>query len=130
MQNLKLDGNISEVVQMILAVVMGQRLAERRSASATVNGRSTFFDTGMACTPFHVTDRIARTQVGCYEERPFLADGMSIVLLLALATLILHCYFNNHYGYFRDEFDLMSCGEHLAWGYVDHPPLIPLMVYL
>ena len=115
---------------MNLAVVMGQRLGGKKICLRTVNVRSTFFDTGMACTPIHVTDRIARTQVGCYEERSFLADGMSVVLLLALATLTLHCYFNNHYGYFRDEFDFMSCGEHLAWGYVDHPPLIPLMVYL
>ena len=26
----------------------------------------------------------------------------------------------------RDELDYMACGEHLAWGYVDQPPLIVL----
>src|SRR5262249_51850684 len=26
-----------------------------------------------------------------------------------------------------DEFDYLSCGEHLAWGYVDQPPLVPLL---
>jgi hypothetical protein len=30
MQNLKRDGKISEVVQMILAVVIGQRLGEKK----------------------------------------------------------------------------------------------------
>jgi len=31
----------------------------------------------------------------------FLADGMLVVLLLALANFLLHLYFNNRYGYFR-----------------------------
>ena len=52
---------------------------------------------------------------------------MLIVLAIALAKLLLHCYFNNRYGYFRDEFDYLACGDHLAWGYVDQPPLIPFL---
>ncbi len=55
---------------------------------------------------------------------------MVIVLLLAAANFVFHCYFNNQYGYFRDEFDYMACGDHLAWGYVDHPPLIPFLIKL
>lgn len=62
------------------------------------------------------------------QKQPFLADGMIIVLLLALANFLLHVYFNNGYGYFRDEFDYAACGDHLAWGYVDHPPLIPFLM--
>lgn len=27
------------------------------------------------------------------------------------------------FGYFRDEFYYIACSDHLAWGYVDHPPL-------
>src|SRR6202022_2293205 len=46
------------------------------------------------------------------------------------AKLLFHCYFNNRYGYFRDEFDYMSCGDHLAWGYVDQPPLIPFLIHI
>src|SRR5713226_2157696 len=60
----------------------------------------------------------------------FLADGMLVVLLLALANFLLHLYFNNRYGYFRDEFNYMACGDHLAWGYVDHPPLILFLIKL
>jgi hypothetical protein len=57
-------------------------------------------------------------------------DSFLPVLLLALGMFVLHLVFNNRYGYFRDEFDYMSCGEHPAWGYVDHPPMIPFLVAL
>ncbi|MGC1227982.1 MAG: glycosyltransferase family 39 protein, partial [Candidatus Sulfotelmatobacter sp.] len=61
------------------------------------------------------------------DEKSFLAGGMAIVWTIALAKLLLHVYFNNRYGYFRDEFDYIACGNHLAWGYVDQPPLIPFL---
>ena len=62
------------------------------------------------------------------DPRSFFAGGMLIVVAIALAKLVFHCIFNNRYGYFRDEFDYMSCGDHLAWGYVDQPPLLPFLV--
>ena len=55
---------------------------------------------------------------------------MVIIWLIALAKLLFHIYFNNRYGYFRDEFDYISCGDHLAWGYVDQPPLIPFLIHI
>lgn len=64
------------------------------------------------------------------EQQPFLANGMYVVLFLALANFVFHWYFNNRYGYFRDEFDYMACGDHLAWGYVDQPPLVPFLIKL
>ncbi len=64
------------------------------------------------------------------SERTFLTSGMAIVWAIAIAKLVLHIYFNNRYGYFRDEFDYMSCGDHLQWGYVDQPPLIPFLIHL
>src|SRR5205814_971706 len=64
------------------------------------------------------------------ERASFLADGMLIVVLFAVANFLMHVYFNNRYGYFRDEFDYISCGDHLAWGYVDQPPLIPLLIHI
>src|SRR5258705_7596768 len=67
-------------------------------------------------------------QVSANQKQSFLTDGMPIVLFLALANFLMHLNFNNRYGYFRDEFDYMACGDHLAWGYVDHPPLIPFLI--
>src|SRR5207245_10129770 len=62
------------------------------------------------------------------KKASLLTDWMFIAVILALANFLMHVYFNNRYGYFRDEFDYISCGDHLAWGYVDQPPLIPLLV--
>src|SRR6202451_2190476 len=58
----------------------------------------------------------------------FLASGLALIWAIALAKLLFHVYFNNGYGYFRDEFDYIACGDHLAWGYVDQPPLIPFLI--
>lgn len=55
---------------------------------------------------------------------------MAAVLLIALAKLAVHFIFNNRYGYFRDEFDYLACGDHPAWGYVDQPPLVPMLAKL
>jgi hypothetical protein len=53
----------------------------------------------------------------------------SVLLLSSLSLLRLLIQFVgiNHYGWFRDELYYMACGEHLAWGYVDQPPLIALI---
>jgi hypothetical protein len=61
------------------------------------------------------------------EKGPWLLSGMALVWAIAVGKFLLHLYFNNRYGYFRDEFDYIACGNHLAWGYVDQPPLIPFL---
>ena len=35
--------------------------------------------------------------------------------LISRPEIFFHLYFNNRYGYFRDEFDYIICGRHLAW---------------
>ena len=62
-----------------------------------------------------------------YEKRPWISSPMALVWAIALAEFAFHVYFNKGYGYFRDEFDYIACGNHLAWGYVDQPPLIPFL---
>jgi hypothetical protein len=52
--------------------------------------------------------------------------------VLALLALTIHCAvnFSGGYGYFRDEFYYIACTDHLAWGYVDHPPLSIFVLWL
>jgi hypothetical protein len=49
---------------------------------------------------------------------------------IALATLGLHLLVIARYGIFRDELYYLACSEHLAWGYVDQPPLIAFIAWL
>lgn len=51
-----------------------------------------------------------------------------VVYLFALAALVLHFATGGSYGFFRDELYFIDCGQHLDWGYVDHAPLIALLV--
>jgi len=46
---------------------------------------------------------------------------------IAAAAILLHSVCLTEYGVFRDELYYVACGEHLAWGYVDHPPLVALL---
>lgn len=38
--------------------------------------------------------------------------------------------FIGEYGYFIDEFYFLECADHLAFGYVDHPPLSIFLLYI
>ncbi len=54
----------------------------------------------------------------------------AIVASLAAGVCLLHFLVIGRYGYFRDELYYAACGEHLAWGYVDHAPLIAVVARL
>ncbi len=60
-------------------------------------------------------------------KQPSWQSGMLAVLGIAAASFVLHMIVNNRYGYFRDEFNYIICGNHPAWGYVDQPPLVPIL---
>jgi hypothetical protein len=49
---------------------------------------------------------------------------------LACGKLLIQLAGINHYGFFRDELYYMACGQHLAWGYVDQPPLVAFVAWL
>jgi 4-amino-4-deoxy-L-arabinose transferase-like glycosyltransferase len=57
-------------------------------------------------------------------------SGPAIVAYLALFKLILHLTMAGMYGLFVDELYFLACGEHLAWGYVDMPPLTAFQAWL
>src|SRR6266446_8798657 len=52
------------------------------------------------------------------------------VYALAIASIALHVTFSDRYGYFRDELYYAACGQRLAWGYVDHAPLVAVIARL
>jgi MFS family permease len=53
-----------------------------------------------------------------------------VVVWIAAIKMVLHFYAGHNYGYFVDELYYLACGRHLAWGYVDQPPLIALAAAL
>lgn len=59
-----------------------------------------------------------------------LSTDVKILLLLAGLKLLIHLFAIKGYGYFRDEFYYLACGEHLAFGYVDHPPMVAVVAKL
>ncbi|HML16009.1 MAG TPA: glycosyltransferase family 39 protein [Bryobacteraceae bacterium] len=57
-------------------------------------------------------------------------SASAIVLYIAAGKLIFHLLTASRYGIFRDELYYLACAEHLAWGYVDQPPLIAGVAWL
>lgn len=57
----------------------------------------------------------------------FVAGSVGGAAALAVALLLLTA---NRYGYHRDELYFVAASRHLAWGYVDQPPLSVALVWL
>ncbi len=56
--------------------------------------------------------------------------GPAIVAAIAAAMLAFRLATSGVYGLFVDELYFLACGEHLAWGYVDMPPLTAVQAWL
>ncbi|RMI34456.1 hypothetical protein EBN03_07705 [Nocardia stercoris] len=52
------------------------------------------------------------------------------VLTVAAVAAGIHLAVATRYGWHRDEFYYVICGRHPDWGYVDQPPLAPLLARL
>jgi len=54
----------------------------------------------------------------------------ALVLSITAVKFLVHLYAGRRYGYFVDELYYLACSRHLAWGYVDQPPLIAAITWL
>jgi len=52
------------------------------------------------------------------------------VLLITGVIAVIHLAVATRYGWHRDEFYYVITGRHPAWGYVDQPPLTPMLARL
>ena len=52
------------------------------------------------------------------------------LIIIPGLKLLIHLVTSGGYGYFRDEVYYIACGERLAFGYVDHPPLSIALLWL
>src|SRR5262249_19616408 len=66
---------------------------------------------------------------GSASNRNYSTESVLIAVFSVIALLV-HLLTNGRYGYFRDELYYIACGRHLAFGYVDQPPLSILLLRL
>jgi hypothetical protein len=63
------------------------------------------------------------------EKKPFGLSSLAWVILLgAAAKFLIHMLTGSAYGYMSDELYTIALSKHLAFGYVDVPPLVPLVM--
>src|ERR1700759_822652 len=55
--------------------------------------------------------------------------SLMVPCLIALVYFLAHMATAWRYGYFRDALYYLACTEHLAWGYVDQPPLFVFVAW-
>jgi hypothetical protein len=48
--------------------------------------------------------------------------GLILTIVVVIAS--------RQYGFHGDELDLLDNGQHLAWGYVEYPPLTPFLAHI
>jgi 4-amino-4-deoxy-L-arabinose transferase-like glycosyltransferase len=67
------------------------------------------------------------------KDRKYLPNLSSItwlIIICAAVKFIIHLLTGAKYGFFADELYTIALSKHLAFGYVDLPPLVPLLATL
>ena len=75
-------------------------------------------------------DRFGDESLVAARARGRVLTSTAILAGLAAIKLLAQLAGVSRYGFFRDELYYMACGEHLAWGYIDQPPLIALAAWI
>ena len=75
---------------------------------------------------------VERSRPGVPESPPpgLAAMAWTPVGAVAGAFLVIELAVSARYGFHRDELYFLACSRHLAWGYVDQPPLVPAVAWL
>ena len=61
---------------------------------------------------------------------PWSRASLLVVGTACLLEIVVHLALVHRYGYHGDELYFLDCGRHLAFGYVDHAPLVPWLARL
>jgi hypothetical protein len=64
------------------------------------------------------------------EVAPWWTTGTAAAATIAVATIAVHLATGNRYGFDRDELMALEDARHLAWGYVQYPPMTPFFGWL
>jgi hypothetical protein len=51
------------------------------------------------------------------------STDVGLLVLFGVAVVLLHILVNGRYGFHRDELQTFSNARHLAWGYIEYPPM-------
>jgi Dolichyl-phosphate-mannose-protein mannosyltransferase len=70
-----------------------------------------------------------RDTIPAATKRRFSTE-LILIVVFGTVALFVHVLTNGRYGYFRDELYYLACSRHLAFGYVDQPPLSILFLHL
>ena len=75
------------------------------------------------------TDLSSETAATLDSPKTRRSAGLAIVAALVAIKVVVHLLLIQRYGYHGDELYFAECGRKLAFGYVDHPPLIPWIAW-
>jgi Dolichyl-phosphate-mannose-protein mannosyltransferase len=64
------------------------------------------------------------------KSRTGVVSATGVLAGVAVVKLAIQFAGIRNYGFFRDELYYLACGQHLAWGYVDQPPLVAVVAWL